>query len=120
MGLGQLSRGAIPLGAPPGPCLHWQPSLYEPMVERPARRVHGRRVAQGRSGLRLDVWKTKLLRCPRALGVVTGFAGDGQVRDAIRAIADLGDDVLDLQGDVVALQYAHFRPNFSSRYSLIS
>ena len=32
-----------------------------------------------------------------ALGVVTGFAGDGQVRDAIRPIVDLGDDVFDLQ-----------------------
>jgi hypothetical protein len=30
------------------------------------------------------------------LGVIAGFVGHGQVRDAIRAIAGLGDDVLDL------------------------
>src|SRR6516162_1101590 len=42
---------------------------------------------------------TELLRGPRALGVMTRLAGDGQIRDAIGAVAHRGDDVLDLQRD---------------------
>jgi hypothetical protein len=36
----------------------------------------------------------------RALGVVTGLTGDGEVAHPVGAMAHLGDDVLDLQGDV--------------------
>src|SRR5262249_38631596 len=110
MGLGQPAYRAVPFGPSAGAGLQWEPLSHESLEERPARRIHRRCVAQWLFGLRLDLRMTKLLRGPRALCVVTGLAGDGEVAHPIGAVATLGDDMLDLQGDVRRVAVGAFSP----------
>ena len=72
MSLGQISHGAAPLGSSACSYLEWQAKGGKPVEERPACRVHRRRVTQGLLGQRLKLRMTELGGGARAFGVVTG------------------------------------------------
>jgi hypothetical protein len=105
---------------PPVPVSTGESRAVQSVGERPARRSHRRRVAQWLPRLCLDVRMTELGGGARALGVMAGLAGEGEVAHPVGATANLGDDVLDLQRDIGRVAVGALAPHFSSRYSLTS
>src|SRR5260370_17119817 len=71
------------------------------MKERPAAGVHRGGILERAPRVCLHARIPELVGGLRALGRVTGLAGEGQIADAVRASARLGHDVLDLQGHIL-------------------
>src|SRR5258708_1514538 len=98
---GIILLGAIELGAPASAGFEGQVESGELVVECPARGVDGCGVAQRLLGLLLDFRMAEFGGGEGALSEIAGFAGQGEVADAVGAVAGFGEDVLDLERNVL-------------------
>jgi hypothetical protein len=106
MGFRQSSSCSIELRESARTCFHW-PDPFEPVEERPSRRVDGRGVLQRRFRPRLHMGKVFASHAPVlferqiAFLIIVLAAGANQIADSVRAPARPWDDVIDVQ-DLIA------------------
>jgi hypothetical protein len=104
MGFGQMTLCPIPLGSTARASFNGQPCRLQLLIERPASRVHRRRVLQGPLCLGLEFRVAKLCRVSGPLALIARLTGEGEMRGAVATSSGSRRRVFNLERHVVALQ----------------